>query len=86
MESTQKMDLLNRLAFEIFPIILQKCFFTFKFLASDLFFTFKWSNFCAISFTKDVIKTHNPMKKQGGGTMIDPTVNDAIDSRNKAIK
>lgn len=39
-----------------------------------------------MSLTKDVIKKHDPIKKQIGGTMIDPTVKDAIDSRNKAIK
>lgn len=38
-----------------------------------------------MSFTKDVIKKHEPTTKQIGGTMIDPTVKDAIDSRNKAM-
>lgn len=39
-----------------------------------------------MSFTKDDTKKQDPITMQIGGTMIDPTVNDAIDSKNNAIK
>lgn len=78
--------LLNWLAFDTSAMILQKCCLISAFAPSARFVTFKWDISVATSFTNDVIKKHDPMKKDLGTVTQNPDVYATIDSKSKAIK